>query len=140
MASEDRDHLFEKALARQMHADAGGASVCLDAEKLAAYHERLLSPEETLEAKNHLVSCSRCQQILTQLEATENVGASSQTREEDAVLAAAVWEPKRTETLPDVASAAATIQTANETKSTVAQFPAKRSALLRWAAPVGAIA
>src|SRR2546430_13021730 len=127
MASEDRDHLFEKALARQMHADAGGDSLCLDAETLAAYHERLLSPEEMSQAKNHLVSCTRCQQILAQLEATENLDAA-QTREEDAVLAAAAWEPKRTETLPDVPSAAVSVRTAKTTKSSIAQFPAKRLA------------
>ena len=43
---DDRDQLFEKALARQLRADGAAESLCLDPETLAAYHERALSPEE----------------------------------------------------------------------------------------------
>ena len=70
MPSEDRDRLFENALARHLRSDAAAAekSACLDAEVLAAYHERLLSSEEMSAAKDHLVSCARCQEILAQLD------------------------------------------------------------------------
>jgi hypothetical protein len=60
MPSEDRDQLFEKALARHLRDEAAGGSGCLDAETLAAYHERLLSTEVMAEAKEHLVDCARC--------------------------------------------------------------------------------
>jgi putative zinc finger protein len=76
MPAEDRDRQFENALARHLRAGAGaGDSACLDAELLAAYHERMLSPEEMNIAKEHLVSCARCQEILAQLEATDTVQA-----------------------------------------------------------------
>src|SRR5258708_36090703 len=81
MSAEDRDQLFEKALARQLRAGKDAlADACPDAETLAAYHERLLSVEELSAAKKHLVSCTRCQQILAQLEATQDL-VESQDRE-----------------------------------------------------------
>jgi hypothetical protein len=76
------DSLFEKALARQMRnrapgtdAAANGESAsreaaaqhhqnCPDAEILAAYHERSLSDGEINLWTEHLVSCTRCQEIL----------------------------------------------------------------------------
>jgi hypothetical protein len=85
------DALFEKALARQMRerslgkaTDAQGASasgaadadrykLCPDAEILAAYHERLLSSDEMNLWKTHIFSCARCQEVLSQLEATEEI-------------------------------------------------------------------
>ena len=73
MPAEDRDRQFENALARQLRADAAGDSACLDPELLAAYHQRMLSPEEMIVAKEHVVSCGRCQEILAQLEATDHV-------------------------------------------------------------------
>src|SRR5258708_2818290 len=40
MPAEDRDRLFERALAQHLRDDAGGGnSACLDAEMLAAYYE-----------------------------------------------------------------------------------------------------
>src|SRR5271155_1472086 len=89
------DALFEKALARQMRnrapsdnpaangesasGEAGaeqrnlGPDACPNAEILAAYHERLLVSEEMNLWKGHVFSCTRCQEILSQLEATEDV-------------------------------------------------------------------
>src|SRR6267142_2989826 len=78
---EDRDQLFEKALARQLRADAAeNTAACPDPETLAAYHERLLSAEETAAAKEHLVSCMHCQQVLAQLELTQDL-VESQDRQ-----------------------------------------------------------
>jgi hypothetical protein len=68
MAREDREQSFEQALARNLGDNAptagGTRRVCADAETLAAYHERLLAPEEMTFWKEHIASCSRCQQIL----------------------------------------------------------------------------
>lgn len=80
------DSLFEKALARQMRDDqmTNGESVlrqastpphklCPDVEIVAAYHERSLAGDEMILCKEHLVSCARCQEVLAQLEATEDI-------------------------------------------------------------------
>jgi hypothetical protein len=80
------DALFEKALARQMRTEdaANGESAppdaateqherCPDAEVLGAYHERSLASDELKLWKEHIYSCARCQEILAQLEATDNV-------------------------------------------------------------------
>jgi hypothetical protein len=125
MPADDRDRLFEKALARQLRAEAGaGDAACLDAETLAAYHERLLAPDEMMSAKSHIVSCARCQEILAQLEMTQGVQESLE-QEANVAPAAAVPAP-----LPEV----------QPTARKVAPFPATKTALPRWAAPAGAIA
>lgn len=85
------DSLFEKALARQLRErTAGGTPAadegsrareagdvehedCPEAEILGAYHERLLSGEEMNLWKGHIFSCARCQEILSQLEKTEDI-------------------------------------------------------------------
>jgi hypothetical protein len=72
MPREDREQNFDKALARRLRSsDAATGNDCLDAETLAAYHERLLDPEEMAQRKQHIASCERCQEILAQLEATD---------------------------------------------------------------------
>ncbi|HEY2459898.1 MAG TPA: YCF48-related protein [Candidatus Acidoferrum sp.] len=78
MASDDRDRNFEKTLARHLRAqnpsaDSATSPDCPDAETLAAYHERLLSPEEMIFWKRHLPGCQRCVQILAELEATDDL-------------------------------------------------------------------
>jgi hypothetical protein len=123
MPAEDRDRLFEKALARQLRAEAGAAgdAACLDAETLAAYHDRLLASDEMMSAKSHIVTCARCQQILAQLEITQE----ALERESNVIPAGAMPVP-----LPE----------AQPTPREVATFPARKTTLLRWAAPAGAIA
>src|SRR5258707_6643049 len=87
MSAEGRDQLFEKALARQLRAGKDAqAAACPDAETLAAYHERLLSVEELSAAKKHLVSCVRCQEILAQLEATQDLVESQDRQKASSVL------------------------------------------------------
>src|SRR5215471_2273983 len=71
--AEDRDQLFEKALARHLRSDGAEETLCLDPETLAAYHERMLSVEEMSAAKTHVASCARCQEILAQLEVTQEI-------------------------------------------------------------------
>jgi hypothetical protein len=135
MPSEDRDQLFERALARQLRADPSGASLCLDPEMLAAYHERMLSPEEMAAAKSHLVECARCQEIVAQLETTQAVNEW-------------VEEPARPlETLPAVVARAGA-GTRGEVRASAsvldmeraAERPRRKSPSLRWAVPAGAIA
>ena len=75
MAGEDRDRLFEKALAHHLRADgvAARALACLDAEVLAAYQERQLSPEQMSAAQEHVASCLRCQEIVARLNSVERL-------------------------------------------------------------------
>src|SRR5437879_3822321 len=71
MAPDDRN--FEKALAHHLRSVPAQPSACADAETLAAYHERLLAPHELSSWKTHIAGCARCQDILAQLEATDEI-------------------------------------------------------------------
>ena len=125
MPAEDRDRLFEKALARQLRAESGaGDSACPDAEVLSAYHERLLAADEMMSAKSHIVSCARCQEILAQLEMTQEVQEPLE-REGNVIPAG---------TVP------ALVREAQPNSRKVAAFPGRKTNLLRWAAPAGAVA
>jgi hypothetical protein len=77
MAHDDRDRSFEQALARNLRAaaaeSAAPSKMCADAETLAAYHASSLSPEHMTSLKQHIAACPRCEEILTQLEATEEI-------------------------------------------------------------------
>src|SRR5262249_10210347 len=78
MAREDREHSFEQALARQLRSDAASRfrvprRECADAETLAAYHERVLPPDEMILWNAHIGGCSRCQEILTHIEQTDAI-------------------------------------------------------------------
>jgi len=140
MPSEDRDRLFEKALARHLRSEAAaaGESACLDAETLAAYHERLLSSEEMSTAKDHLVSCPRCQEILAQLEATQRVSVFENHRDE--LLTAGTAVRSKRDDVVEEAYAAAPVPLPDKKATKVAEFRSKRNSRLRWAAPAGAIA
>lgn len=140
MAAEDRDRRFESALARQLRADAAASdSACLDSELLAAYHERMLSPDEMNRAKEHLVSCLRCQEILAQLEATDNVQAW-QSDPADFVVARATSRSTASEVVEDEANVPTAAPVALEPKRKIADFPSRKKVLLRWAAPLAAVA
>src|SRR5579863_2915750 len=137
---DDRDQLFEKALARQLRADGAAESLCLDPETLAAYHERTLSPEEMSAAKSHIVSCARCQEILAQLETTQAI--LTNVSEPDATPEVVPGLPAATTAAPpnreDVVASAASVRSAAPQK--VTSIATKRSLSLRWAVPAGAIA
>ncbi len=78
MPGNDREHNFEKALAGSLRSsNAAPGNDCLDAETLAAYHDRLLDPEEMAQRKAHIASCERCQEILAQLEATDGIAVEA---------------------------------------------------------------
>jgi Photosynthesis system II assembly factor YCF48/Putative zinc-finger len=139
MPAEDRDRLFERALAQHLRADAGaGNSACLDAEMLAAYYEGVLSEEETSAAKNHLVSCPRCREIVAQLAAAQSV--SELRNQEDELVTTALLRPKNDEVYEEASAPGVSSRAAKETESRVGHFPSKKKWLLRWAAPAAAIA
>lgn len=139
MPAEDRDRLFEKALARHLRDAAGGGdSACLDAEMLAAYYQGVLSEEETSAAKNHLVSCPRCREIVSQLAATQSV--SELRNQGDELVAGALLRPKNDEVYEAASAPRVSTRALKESESSVAHFPTKKKWLLRWAAPVAAIA
>src|SRR5271169_2925039 len=79
MPRDDREQNFEKALAHNLQSSfapsnsSAPTADCLDAEILAAYHDRLLDPEEMATRKQHIAACPRCQEILAQLEATDEI-------------------------------------------------------------------
>jgi hypothetical protein len=88
MAPDDRDSIFEKALAQHLrpkasplgaggtpsHADPQALEPpCLDSETLAAYYERLLAPDQMIACQQHIAGCPRCRPILAALEATDDL-------------------------------------------------------------------
>jgi hypothetical protein len=156
MAPDERDRSFGRALARHLRSAAtsgetaglpavpaskGGS--CPDSETLAAYHERSLLPEELNSWKEHIVGCANCQNILAQLEATDDI--SLQAAEQEDVLAAKKSEPvtaaRNVETFPATAAP-------NQSQRAAQAAPprkSRRALLLRgarwqWLAPAGAIA
>jgi hypothetical protein len=133
---EDRDQLFLKALARHLRTGSAASSLCLDPETLAAYHERTLTPAELASLKSHIVSCARCQEILAQLEATEEINELEETSEVVPAIALAA-APVASELRRQTASQDTAAQASPEK---VVAIPRKRFASLRWAAPAGAIA
>ena len=140
MPAEDRDRPFEKALARHLRADAdAGDSACPDAETLAAYHEGTLSVAETSAGKKHFVWCTRCQEILAQLEATQAVN-ELRNREDELIAGGAVSRLKNNEAYREASAPSGATSAPKETESRIAHFPTKKKWLLRWVAPAGAIA
>lgn len=138
---EDRDQLFERALARRLRREGAAASSCLDPETLAAYHERMLSAEELRSAKSHIISCARCQQVLALLEATEEVGELQHEAIEEVpsasvnrLVPASREAGRGTATVPGESA-----ETAVSFKK-VGAIAIRKSSLLRWVAPAGAIA
>jgi hypothetical protein len=136
MSHEDRERKFEQALRRHLrrgaagagneadaHAappdEAAGAVECPDAATLAAFHEDMLSNSEMDGAKEHVAVCSRCQEVLMQLGATDEIALEAEPQKPGLTMTAAP------------ASALKAPQDISRGRG----FKA-----LRWAAPAGAIA
>ena len=124
------DPKFERALAQHLRGGSAQAN-CPDAETLAAYHERNLSPEEMTGWKQHISACEACQEALALVEATEN-----QLAEE--------WEARG---IPKLEAASITGAEASRIPvrgAKPAEAPVvinrRRPPLLRWAVPLGAVA
>jgi hypothetical protein len=143
MAPDDRDRTFEKALGRRLHSDALGEADASHpgAEILAAYHERLLPGAQITSWKTHIAGCARCQEILAQLEATDELplGAGGQEREFQNVVAMPGQD------FPQLAQAATQAPAPAEPRTTAAERWARRfkmspGANWHWLAPAGVLA
>ncbi len=131
MPREDRERNFEKALAQNLRA---GSPACPDAETLASYHERLLAPEQMAASKEHVAGCSRCQQILAQLESTDDLLLESFRPGSVTSIAAQAARPPMPEPAPSVQPGASI----GGQRPVVLQPPSSRH--WRWFAPAGALA
>jgi hypothetical protein len=145
MAPDERDRMFDKALARHLRpaAPAGEApgissasssqsAACPDPETLAAYHERSLLPEQLNSLKEHIVGCANCQTVLAHLEMTDEIPL--QSAKEEQVRAQAAIAPAAAVSSP----APATSPEARTRKSRrLLRF---RGARWQWLAPAGAVA
>jgi hypothetical protein len=134
MAVDDRERSFEKALARRLRANAAAAA-CPDAETLAAYHERSLTQAEVNTWEQHIAACVSCQEILAQLEATDEIPVGADQHQNAAVEGANLFEAVYVAEEEPV-----------KTKKTAAAVALPRSpkqqhaAHWRWLAPAGALA
>jgi hypothetical protein len=146
MALDDRDRGFEKALARRLRAKVAGAA-CPDAETLAAYHERSLSPEEMNTWMQHTAACASCQEILVQLAATDEIPVSADQQQsaagEGSNLFEAVYVQEEVPmATPQAAVASSTAM--NRKAATVVSLPLGpkrlRAVHWQWLAPAGALA
>src|SRR5712692_6655667 len=155
MAPDERDRSFDKALARHLRsaAPAGEAArlpeipalqsgACPDSETLAAYHERSLLPEQLNSLKEHIVGCARCQAILMQLEATDEISLQAFEQEEVVAKGAApVAAARNVEAFP----ASAAPSQSHRAAEVATPKRSRRALLLRgarwqWLAPAGALA
>lgn len=159
MDHEERQRKFEQALARHLRrgaagarneadvlsdvrSETGGTATCPDAETLAAFHEGMLLSEKLNATTEHIAGCTRCQQILLQVEATDEIPLQAEAEKK--------WQMRE----PVLSTGALDVDYApRQTPSvTIAGHPkpALRSPqdishgrgfkALRWAAPAGAIA
>src|SRR5580704_2421005 len=155
MAPDERDRRFDKALARHLRSGApareaaklptlsasqGGS--CPDSETLAAYHERSLLPEELNSCKEHIVGCATCQNILAQLEATDEISLLAVEREE---VVATGSEPAIAARNVEAFPAAPAPGQSQRAAGAAPPKKSRRALLLRgarwqWLAPAGAIA
>src|SRR6266478_4496533 len=144
MAPDERDRRFDKALARHLRsavpASQGGS--CPDSETLAAYHERSLLPEELNSWKEHIVGCANCQNILAQLEATDEISLPAAEREEAVAKGS---EPVNAARNVEAFPAAPASGQSQRAAGAAPPKKSRRALLLRgarwqWLAPAGAIA
>lgn len=137
MPLDERDAKFEKALRRHFRPE------CPDAETLAAYHERALAPEEMVAWKKHIASCEGCQQILAQLESTEQIPLGAEANDVLAALPMDQAEMRRlaiAQTLPQDKQPGVLPQTGYAAGGSPPIELQPRRTVWKWAAPAGAIA
>jgi len=154
MSSGDQEKQFDELLGRHVRRSVrdDAPEGCPAAEVLAAYHDCSLSPEEMSSWKQHIASCNSCQEILTQLEATDEVAAPEELFDfiqQEVVVAQAAplaADPRREMAEEMAAATAATVARAGSPisiSSSRSPLPATAAApkkYLRWIAPAGAIA
>jgi hypothetical protein len=137
MALDDRERNFEKALSRQLRGNAAEGLECPDSETLAAYHERMFSPEEMVAQKSHIAACPSCQEILANLEITEAIPAGAEDSER--VFAKSARVALSAAHAAPVFSSPAEMAVPATKSSAVKEMPKPKS-YMRWAVPAGAIA
>jgi len=153
MGQEERERKFEQALARHLRRDGvaaradvrdetHGADTCPDAGTLAAFHEGVLVSEEMNATTEHIAGCSRCQQILLLLEATDEIPLQVEAEKE-----LQIREPVLLTGALDVDYAARQEPSKSIAGQPKQAFKAPKDIsvgrgfkALRWAAPAGAIA
>src|ERR1700730_16303838 len=157
MGREEHERKFEQALERHLRRDAagarneadaradvgddtGGTDTCPDAETLSAFHEGLLMSEEMNVTTEHIAGCSRCQQILLHLEATDEIPLEVEAEKElqmhEPVLSTGARDYGATQK-PSMTAAAQPKQSLKAPKDISG---GRGFRALRWAAPAGAIA
>ena len=159
MDHEERQRKFEQALARHLRRGAdrarneagvpsdvrgetGGTATCPDVETLAAFHEGMLLSEKLNATTEHIAGCSRCQQILLHVEATDEIPLQAEAEKKlqmpEPVLStgalAVDYAPRQT---PSVTTAG---QPKPALRSPQDISHGRGFKALRWAAPAGAIA
>jgi hypothetical protein len=137
MPTDDREQQFERALARHLR-NAAPDSSCPDAEILAAYHERTLSPDEMARWKEHVAGCQRCQESLALVEQTE--GVAREEWESEKVLP--LVEKSRPEKMQAVGARIPQGEEAPSSQTMAAETVSRemRRPRWRWIVPVGALA
>jgi hypothetical protein len=159
MGHEDRERKFEQALARHLRADGAGArndadaradvrsepgetELCPDAGTLAAFHEGLLLNEEMNATTEHIAGCSRCQQVLLHLEATDEIPLPVEMENDlkirEPVLSTGASDVDYAARQKPSATNAGQPKPALKTPMDISQGRGFKA--LRWAAPAGAIA
>ncbi|GAC1619709.1 MAG: hypothetical protein PVS2B2_04870 [Candidatus Acidiferrum sp.] len=143
--SEENDKKFDAALAGFLHRemrDSAARLLCPDPETLAAYHERTLSLEELTVCKVHIAGCSRCQQVLAQLEATEEIPVASDELDDVMAMHAMPQTRLRVHNFEECVFpyAGEEMQPADESDAASADMRLPRKPHWHWIAPLGAIA
>ena len=153
MSHEDRERKFGQALQRHLRRDApgarnkadaqagpdevGGGAECLDAATLAAFHEGALSNEEMKATTEHIAECSRCQQILLLLEATDEIPLQIEA-EDDLKMGESLLSAGALHAGTQTPGLAGYAKPALKTPTEISRGRGYKA--LRWAAPAGAIA
>ncbi len=156
MGHDDRERKFEKALERHLRQgvprDASAAAhsqaepACPDAALLAAFYERMLPNEEMDAAKQHIAACARCQEILAQLEVTDdvlveleqNAGREKVLQLREPILAGALLEEELS--VPHAAAPMAAARATGGSKTPRSISSVRGAKMWRWVAPAAAIA
>ena len=155
MPGEDRDRAFEEALARHLRSSQPSAEppssaapsseapvhqdTCPDAELLAAYHERSLTAEQMTSQRDHIAGCQRCQEILAELESTDEIALGATVEKARDV-------PLVNESPPAAESAAARLSESerpvvlDRTIQPLQITASRRTLNWRWLAPAGGLA
>ncbi|HEY2548257.1 MAG TPA: YCF48-related protein [Candidatus Acidoferrum sp.] len=154
MAPDDRDQLFEKALARHLRPAAssspdasvlsgGPADLCPDPELLAAYHDGSLSHDERNLWKPHVLGCERCQLVLahlaTPLDLPVLAEADADIAAEKGAMKAEAPKKQAHENVVVLAQPASAAKTLSPARPTPRPSPVHTLRWL-WLVPAGAIA